>query len=86
MRIGFKPPYSKGEESPYEQAFAGGTGNREGGMRKWGDSLRWEGHLNDAARRIVYVGLPKGITFLSIGEIGYRVLGRVGAERSECPP
>gem|GEM_PF-4162612 len=26
------------------------------------------------------------ITFLSIDEICYRVLGRSGAERSECPP
>ena len=29
---------------------------------------------------------PQIITFLPISEIGYRDLGRGGAERSECPP
>ena len=33
-----------------------------------------------------FVGLPQRITVLPIGEIGHRVLGRGGAERSECPP
>ena len=34
---------------------------------------------NDAARRAVFVGLPKRITVLSIGELGYCILGRGGA-------
>ena len=30
-------------------------------------------HLNDAARHVACVGLPKRIPFLSINEIGYRI-------------
>ena len=50
----------------------------------------WKAHLNDAARRVVVKNLLRvllqRIPFLSIIEIGYRDLGRGGAERSECPP
>ena len=40
---------------------------------------------NDAARASFMWELQI-ITFLSTGEICYRVLGRGDAERSECPP
>ena len=50
----------------------------------------WKAHLNDAARRVVVKNLLRvllqRIPFLSIIEIGYRALGKGGAERSECPP
>ena len=42
--------------------------------------------MNDAACRVVYKVSQQGITFQSIGEIGYCDLGRGGAEQRECPP
>ena len=41
---------------------------------------------SDAACRVVYKVSQRRIPFLSIVEICHRVLGRGGAERSECPP
>ncbi len=44
---------------------------------------------SDAACRVVIRNLPwalpQRVTFLPIGEICYCILGRGGAERSECP-
>ena len=42
---------------------------------------------SDAARRVVFVGLPKRITSLSINEIGYRIwVGAVPSAASARPP
>ena len=90
-RIGFKPPYSKRGTAAKAPSIFIGIGSIGGpssscGQKAFNHAIPFLEDRSDAACRVVYVDLHPGIPFLPIGELGYRILGRGGAERSECPP